>query len=166
MILDSVADLVRRVLAIFPPDTAQVLFLPVFVATVMIGFVLIVHKLAAPLTRLAATLITWVITGAGAFLLLLDMVVADVCRRRGAKPPSVVYNLGDVVASWAVGLTGGTRQMLTSAAGVMARANVLLLIVVCGGWIWLWNDQYCPDGAAGCARPLSVWYEQVTSEQG
>jgi hypothetical protein len=77
----------------------------------------------------------------------------------------VVYNLGDMVASGAAGLTAGVRQVTTTMAGVAARAKVPLLLVLSIGWIWLWNYQHCPDGAVGCARPVSAWYQQVSDDR-
>ncbi|HEU4347694.1 MAG TPA: hypothetical protein VFR35_07890 [Actinoplanes sp.] len=162
MILDTVAEMVRRFLGMFSADTAEVLFLPVFAVAVMVGFVLAVHKLAPPLSRLAAVVLTWMITGAGAFVLLAEMVVADGYRRRGVRPPSAVYHLGDVVASWAVGLTAVVRQLTAALAGLLSRAKVPVLVLLSIGWIWLWNYQHCPDGAAKCDRPVSAWYQQVS----
>lgn len=166
MILDKVAELVHRVLGMFPADTATFLFLPVFVVVVMTGFVLAVHKLGPPLSRLSALVLTWVIAGAGAFVLLADMVIADGYRRRGAAPPRTVYNLGDAAASWAIGLTAGVRQATTAVGGVLSRAKVPVLLLLSAGWIWAWNYQHCPDGAPGCDRPVSAWYQQVSADKG
>ena len=164
MILDSVALAVRHVLAMFPPGAAEFLFLPVFVLAVMIGSVLVVRKLAPPASRLAAFLLTCLITGGGAALLLAEMAVAGGYRRRGVTPPSVLYNLGDAVASWVLGLTEGAQRMTGALAGLMSRAKVPVLLLLSVGWIWLWNYQHCPDGAAGCARPVSAWYQQISDE--
>jgi hypothetical protein len=164
VILDDVDAVVRHVLGMFPADTAQFLSVPVFVLAVVIGFVLVVHKLAPPASRLAAILLTWLITVAGAVLLLAEMAAAAGCRKRGVKPPSVVYNLGDVVASWTVGLTAGAQLMTGKLATFLAGAKVPVLVLLSVGWIWIWNYQHCPDGAGGCARPLSAWYQQVSDD--
>ena len=165
MILDSVALIVRHALGVLPTDAANFLYMPVFMLAVMIGVVLVVHKLTPPASRLAAHLLTWLITGAGALLLLAEMAIAGGYRRRGVRPPSIVYNLGDAVASWATGLTSGARRATGALADVLSRAKVPLLLLLSCGWILLWNYQHCPDSAAGCAKPVSAWYQQV-SEQG
>jgi hypothetical protein len=165
MILDTIATWVRRFLGVFEADTAEVLFLPIFVLTVVISFVLVVHKLGKPASRLAAVVLTWTITAFGALALLVEMVVAEGYRRRGVRAPSVVYNAGDVVAAWAAGLTAGVLRLTTLAAGVMSRAKVPVLILLSAGWIWLWNYQHCPDGAVACDRPVHSWFQRVSDEQ-
>jgi hypothetical protein len=164
MILDTVATWVRRFLGVFEADTAEVLFLPVFVLTVVIGFVLVVHRLGRPASRLAAIVLTWVITAFGAFALLVEKVVAEGYRRRGVRAPSVVYNAGDVVAAWAIALTAGVLRLTTLAAGVLSRAKMPVLVLLSVGWIWLWNYQGCPEGAVACDRPVHAWYQRISGE--
>ncbi|WP_328475432.1 hypothetical protein OHA21_19165 [Actinoplanes sp. NBC_00393] len=163
MILDKLAGWVYQLLGMVSENAAKYLFVPVFLATVIVGFVLLVHRAAAPLTRFATAVLTGVIAGAGAFLLLGEMVVADGYRRRGNQPPAAVYNLGDMVASTAVGLSAGIRKAMTAVAGVLSKAKVWLLVLLCGVWIVIWNHQHCPDGATGCSRPLSGWGTQQVS---
>lgn len=162
MILDRVADVVRTVLGVLPDDAAQFLFLPVFATVVVTGVVLLVRKVASPLSRLGAEVLTWGIIGVGAVALLAEMVVAGGYRQRGTRPPAAVYNLGDTVASWVVGLSAGVRRATTAIGGALSRAKVPVLVLLSAGWIWLWNHQACPDGAPGCDRPVTIWYQQVS----
>ncbi|GIE94628.1 hypothetical protein [Paractinoplanes rishiriensis] len=165
MILDKVAGLVRGILGMFPDSAAEFLFLPVFVVAVMAGVVLVVHRLAPPLARLAAIALTWLITGAAGLVLLAEMTIAGGYRRRGAVPPQIVYNVGDMIASGTIGMIGGVRQVTGAAGAALSRAKVPVLVLLSAGWIWLWNYQHCPDGAPGCDRPVSVWYQQVSEKQ-
>ncbi|MFG1607800.1 hypothetical protein [Actinoplanes sp. NPDC049265] len=160
-VLDLVAAFVARILGVFGAGAASFLFLPVFILTVVIGFVLVVQKLGGFLSRTVATVVTWAVAGAGAVLLLAELVVADGYRRRGARAPAVVYNLGDMVASWAAGLTTAVRNTAATVGGALGRANGWLLILISLGLIWYWNYQHCPEGAAGCARPVSAWVHQI-----
>jgi hypothetical protein len=160
--LDAVADLVRRLLlAVLSPEKADAMFIPVFFLVVMAGFVMFVRRALPPLCRAAAVVLRAVVTFAGALVLLVEMAVAGGYRQRGTRPPAVVYNLGDSVAGGVTSLVTGSAK----ATAVVARAaqiNVVVLLLVSLGWIWLWNDRHCPEGAARCSGPVSTWYAHVS----
>ena len=162
-LLDMIARWVQRVLAVLDPETARFLFIPAFVFVVVLGAVLFVRKLLPPACALAAILTRWAITLLGAFVLLAEMAVAAGFRQTTGKPPALLYNFGDAVASWVTSLSAGAQVVAGQLARV-ARMNLVLLLLLAGGWIWLWNYDHCPDGAKSCARPVSVWYAQVSSD--
>ena len=161
--LDKVAQWVQRVLAVLDPETARFLFIPAFVLVVVFGVVIFVRKLLPPVCALAAIVARWAITLLGAVVLLVEMAIASGFRQAQRKPPALLYNFGDSVASWVTSLNAGA-QVVAGQLSRLARMNLLLLLVLAGGWIWLWNYDHCPDGAKSCARPVSVWYAQVSSD--
>ena len=162
-LLDVVAEWVRRVLAVLDPQTARFLFIPAFVLVVVFGVVLFVRKLLAPACGLAAILARWAITLLAVLVLLGEMAIAAAFRQTERKPPTVLYNFGDAVASWVASLSAGAQTVAVQLSR-LARMNLALLLLLAGGWIWLWNYEHCPEGATACARPVSTWYAQVSAD--
>ncbi|MFI5932218.1 hypothetical protein [Actinoplanes sp. NPDC051494] len=158
--LDMMAELLLRLLGGLAPETAAVLFVPLFVVVVATAFVVFVRTALEPLCRAASFVLRTAFTLAGAVVLLGEMTVAGGYRRRGVRPPAVVYNVGDIVASWVTAASSGATRATTALARA-ARLNAVLLILVSLAWIWLWNDGYCPDEAASCARPVATWYDRI-----
>lgn len=161
-LLDTIAGWVQRVLAVFAPETARALFIPAFLAVVVIGTALFVRKGLGPLCRLVAVLVRSAVTLCGALILLAEMGVATWYRQADTKPPTVVYTFGDAVASWITVIAERTRGM-SAAATRVARVHLGVVVLVALAGFWLWNYRYCPDGATGCARPVAVWWAQLSA---
>jgi len=134
-LLDTVAEWVRRTLSALSPTAAEFLWFPVFVVVLFVMLMVLFRKGLPVGGRILTAVLRWVVTVAGAAMLLLDLAVATAFRWLRARPPSLVYGYGDVVASSVVWLTGAVGAT-TTAFGRAAKTHVLVVMICCAALGW------------------------------
>ncbi|MEV4656285.1 hypothetical protein [Micromonospora sp. NPDC049301] len=160
-VLDLLAGWIQR-LPVLPAQVRSVLWLPILALVVIIGLRLLVRRALPWLGRLATAGLGWLAVMLGAVLLLPDVLVSLVYRRTGNRPPALIYGYGDAVVEVALGLRRWAA-LATPASLRLARVNFGVVLLVALGWLWLWNQGYCPENSTGgyCVRPVEMWVAAV-----
>jgi hypothetical protein len=159
---DWVVSLIRRVLSVLPPAAVEILWFPVFVVVLLLAFLAVARKGLPLLGRAFTTALGWLVMGAGAILLLADLIIASICRLSGLRPPGVVYAYGDIVSTFVIGLVSASGR--TASAFVrLAKVNAFVIVLLCAGSVWWWNRDHCAaaEAAQPCVRPVASWLSGI-----
>jgi hypothetical protein len=164
-LLDLLAATIRDLLVAVQPALGMWWF-PVLVVVLWVGITHFARRAVVPLSRLVRMALSGVAAGAGALLLLPEFGFATVYRRAEQRPPSFVYDFGDVVATGARTIGERAGATVETVAARLARTPKFVVLLLVGVWLWLWNYSACADGAStaeACAGPVSAWWSALTA---
>jgi hypothetical protein len=161
-LLDTAVDWIQWALSVLPVEAREFLWLPLLVIMVFIALVLVIRKALPLVGRVGTTALRWAVVVLGAALLLPEVAVATIFRRRQTRPPGLVYGYGDAVATSVIGLVKAAGSMTTAFTRV-SQVNILVVMLSCGGLMWMWNQNHCggTDPADACVRPVTRWIDNL-----
>lgn len=164
-LLDRIAGWIHDLLGILPPEAVDFLWFPVVVVVVFVAVMLVVRRLMPVVGRLAATLLQMLTAFVGAVLLVPDMAIATAYRSAHRQPPAVLYHYGDAVATSMIGVTR-TSGAVSHGFARVAKAPVIVVMLVCAALIGGWNQGYCPpEPATQCVRPFTGWIDRFGDDE-
>lgn len=157
--LDKAFLMLVEWIAPYSPQTASIVAVPLFALAVTALITVLIRRLLPLAIRVFGIpgLIA-VIALVGTVVLSLQLGLAWLWRLFRARPPSIVYAVGDLTVG-ALSRVRRVRPGLAPTLYQLETISIVLLLAIGAVLLWRWNVTFCARlGEAACTAPVSDFW--------